>query len=342
MRYIFSKLKPLVNVFVFTEKAIFFVLVLALATLCLNSSAQNLQIGGSFPSKPIQFVVPFPPGSATDMAARVISQPLSVLLGQPIVVENKPGASGSIGAMEVIRAAPDGYTLLFASNSAVASNVALLKKIPYDPNKDFTPVVGIGETALVLMVKANSPYKNLADLVSSAKQRPGKVSAGFGSSSSQICIGTLNKLAGLDVLPIPYKGIPLAVNDVVGGTLDFTFADIGNAQAQAKGGTMRALAISSAKRSPLAPDWPSASETLPAFDISAWFAVVGPSGVPREVVEKLSQAMIQILKRNETREKLASIGLTPMPTPPDQLQSFISSEIIKWKRIAKDANIEPE
>lgn len=305
-------------------------------------SVQPNQQTQGFANKPILFVIPFPAGSATDMAARVISQPLGAMLGQPIVIENKPGASGSIGAMEVIRSNPDGYTLLFASNSAIASNVALLKKIPYDPNKDFTPVVGIGETALVLMVKANSPVKNLSELISNTRQRAGKVSAGYGSSSSQICIGMLNKLAGLDVLSVPYKGIPLAVNDVVGGTLDFTFADIGNALAQSKGGTMRALAISSAKRSTLAPDWPAAAETLPGFDISAWFALVGPSGMPKEAVDKISQAVIQILKRPETKEKLASVGLTPMPTPPDQLQTFIASEILKWKRIAHDANIEPE
>ena len=167
---------------------------LALGFLIAASTA----LAQGFPNKPIRLVVPFPAGSATDLAARVVGQNLSTALGQPFVVDNKPGAGGSIAAMEVIRAAPDGYTLLFSSNSAISSNVALLKKIPYDPNKDFSPVAGIGETVLVLMVKASAPQKNIQELVAYAKQYPGKATAGYGSSSSQVSIAVLNKLGGLE------------------------------------------------------------------------------------------------------------------------------------------------
>jgi len=208
---------------------------LAAYLFSVNSFAQ------SFPQKQIKMIVPFPPGSATDMAARIMGQQISNTLGQPVVIDNKPGASGSIAAMEVIRSNPDGYTLLFSSNSAISSNVALLKKIPYDPTKDFTPIAGVGENMLVLITKVSNPAKNLQELISNAKQNPGKLSAGYGSSSSQVCIALLNKLGGIDVLSVPYKGIPLAINDVMGGALDFTFADIGNALAQTKGGTMKAL-----------------------------------------------------------------------------------------------------
>jgi len=308
----------------------------ALVTSFSNVFAQ------SFPQKQIRMVVPFPPGSATDLAARIMGQQISSALGQPVVIDNKPGASGSIAAMEVIRSSPDGYTLLFSSNSAISSNVALLKKIPYDPTKDFTPVVGIGENMLVLVTKSNSQFKNLPELITYAKQNPGKLSAGYGSSSSQVCIAMLNKLGGIEIMSVPYKGIPLAINDVMGDTLDFTFADIGNALAQTKGGTMKSLGVTAPKRSTLAPEWPAIAETLPGFDITAWFAIVGPAGMPKEAVNKISSVAIASLKKTDVKEKLAAIGLAVMPLTPDQLQSFISTEITKWTRLVKEANIQAE
>ena len=311
---------------------------LALGFLLAASTA----LAQGFPNRPIRLVVPFPAGSATDLAARVVGQNLSTALGQPFVVDNKPGAGGSIAAMEVIRAAPDGYTLLFSSNSAISSNVALLKKIPYDPNKDFSPVAGIGETVLVLMVKASAPQKNVQELVAYAKQNPGKATAGYGSSSSQVSIAVLNKLGGVDTLLVPYKGIPLAVNDVLGGTLDFTFVDAGNAMAQAKGGAMRGLGVTSTKRSVLAPEWPAIAEVFPSFDITAWFAIVGPAGMAKEVVDKLNAATTTALAQPELKARLASIGITPMPMAPEPLKTFIATEITKWTRLVKDANIQPE
>ena len=296
----------------------------------------------SFPAKPVRLVVPFPPGTATDSAARLLGQQLSVSLGQPFVVDNKPGAGGSIGAMEVIRAAPDGYTLLFGSNSALSSNVALLKTMPYDPTKDFTPVAGFGETMHVLMVKSSFPAKTLPEFIAYVKQRPGKVSAGYGSSTAQVGIAMLNKLAGLDLLAVPYKGIPLAVNDVLGGTLDITSVDLGNAMAQARGGNLRALAVTSARRNPLAPEWPAVAETLPGFDLTSWFGIVGPAGIPREVVDKLNAAITQALKQPEVKANLATLGTTPMPLAPEQLKAFIGTEIAKWIRLARDANLQPE
>ena len=174
------------------------------------------------------------------------------------------------------------------------------------------------------------------------KQHAGKVTAGYGSSSSQVSIAMLNKLGGLDTLAVPYKGIPLAVNDVLGGTLDYTFADVGNALAQVKGGTMRALGVTSPQRSPLAPDVPAIAEILPGFDITAWFAIVGPAGMPKDVVDKLNGATTQALKTGEMKDKLAHIGLSPMPMPPAQLKTFIGTEVVKWTRLVKDAGVQPE
>lgn len=315
----------------------------------LKSLALSLALAGmapafaqGYPARPVRMVVPFPAGSATDLAARVMAQQLQSALGQSFVVDNKPGAGGSIAATEVIRAAADGHTLLFSSNSAVASNVALLKNMPYDPLKDFTPIAGIGENMLVLMIKAAHPAKNLQEFVSYVKQRPGKVTAGYGSSSSQVSIAVLNKLGKLDVLPVPYKGIPLAVTDVMGGTVDFTFVDLGNAMAQSKGGKLRALGITAPKRSPLAADWPALAEAMPGFDITAWFAIVGPAGIPKDVVDKLNQAVGQALKSPEALEKLAGIGIQPMPLAPEQLKAFMVNEVSKWIRLVKDANLQPE
>ena len=315
----------------------------------LKSIALGLVLAGAapgfaqgYPARPVRMVVPFPAGSATDLAARVMAQQLQTALGQSFVVDNKPGAGGSIAATEVIRAAADGYTLLFSSNSAVASNVALLKNIPYDPLKDFTPIAGIGENMLVLMVKADHPAKNLTEFVAHVKQRPGKVTAGYGSSSSQVSIAVLNKLGKLDVLPVPYRGIPLAVTDLLGGTIDFSFVDLGNAMAQSKGGKLRALGITAPTRSPLAADWPALAEAMPGFDITAWFAIVGPAGIPKDVVDKLNNAVGQALKTPEAREKLAGIGIQPMPLAPEQLKAFMGTEVSKWIRLVKDANIQPE
>ena len=313
-------------------------LALGLALLGWSSASWSQ----AYPSKPVKFVVPFPAGSATDQAARLMAQQMQTLLGQTFLVENKPGAGGSIAAMDVIRSAPDGHTLLFSSNSAAASNVALLKSIPYDPLKDFTPVAAVGENMLVLMVKTDHPAKTIQEFISYAKQRPGKVNAGYGSSSSQVSIAVLNKLGNIDTMGVAYKGIPLAMNDVMAGVVDFTFVDLGNSMAQAKGGKLRPLGITANKRSSLVPDWPSLAETMPGFDITAWFALLGPAGMPKDVVDKLNASMGQALKSKDAQDKLAGIGIQPVVMTPDQLKTFMASEVSKWVRLVKEANIQPE
>jgi tripartite-type tricarboxylate transporter receptor subunit TctC len=296
----------------------------------------------AYPIRPVRVVVPFPAGTATDLSARVIANHLQTALGQPFVVDNKPGAGGSIGAMEVVRAVPDGYTILIASNSALSSNVALLKSIPYDPAKDLTPVAGVSQTTLVLMVKPGFPANNLQEFIAYVKSRPGKLSAGYGSSSSQIAIAILNKAAGLDVLAVPYKGIPLAVNDVIGGILDFAFVDLGNALAQTRGNAMKPLGVVTAQRNALVPDWPAIAEVLPNFDIPTWVAVAGPIGMAPRTVAILQSAVDASLKTAEVKNRLATAGFAPMPMDPSRLKTFMSNEIVNWKQMAADANIEPQ
>lgn len=308
-----------------------------LAIACVSAIAQ------SYPSKPVRLVVPFPPGSGSDVAARTIGQHLGTALGQSFVIENRPGAGGSIGALEVVRAAPDGYTLLFGSSSTLAANVSLLKNIPYDPVKDLAPVAGVADSVTALVVRTNFPAKNLQQFLTYVKQRPGKVNAGYGSSSTQIGVALLNRLAGLDVVAAPYRGTPLAVNDLLAGTIDFTFADLGNVQAHVKAGTLRGLGLATPKRSAMVPDWPPIADTLPGYDdITGWIAIVGPAGLPKDIAEKLSAAVQTALQQAEVKNRLALFGLSPMPMAPEQLKAFIGSEIPKWARMAKDANIQPE
>lgn len=310
--------------------------------LALGFAALAAAQAQGYPEKPVRLVVPFPAGSGTDIGARLLSQQLQAALGQSFMVDNKPGAGGSIGAMDVVRAAPDGYTLLFASNSPAASNVALVRNMPYDPQKDLTPIAGVAESMLVLMVRADHPAKNLSEFLVYLRERPGKLSAGYGSASSQTSIALLNKLAKVDVLAVPYKGIPLAVNDTIGGVVDFTFVDMGNALPQVKGGKMRPLGVTSAKRPVLVPEWPALAETLPGFDITAWLAVFGPPNLPRQNVEKLSAAIADALKDPQVREKLAATGMQPMVMGPDQLKGFVAGEVRKWVQLAKEANIQPQ
>lgn len=292
--------------------------------------------------RPIRIIVPLPAGTATDLAARVLGQQMGLILGQPVLIDNKPGANGVIGVMEMVRAAPDGHTLLLGSNSPLATNVALVKTLPYDPRRDFTPINGFGETMHVLMVKPNFPARNLQEFIDYAKQRAGKVSIGSSTSSVLVQIATLNNQAGIDLLTVPYKGIPAAINDVIGGTLDATLVDLANAMAHAKGGTLRPLAVTSVKRNPLVPDWPAVAETLPGYDFPSWVGLVGPAGMPPAMTDKLNAAVTQALRQPGVSEKLATIGMAPMIMTPAQMKGYIDSEIVKWVRLAKEANIQPE
>lgn len=321
--------------------------------LCLTLSAALLgsttalpqasaQTAASYPQRAVRLVVPFPPGSGSDVAARVLSQHLASTLGQGFAVDNKPGAGGNIGAMEVVRAAPDGYTLFFGSSSSLAANVSLLKTMPYDPAKDLAPVAGVADSVTALIVRSNHPARTLGEFVTWAKQRPGKVNASYGSSSTQISLALLNKVAGLDVTGVPYKGTPLAVNDLLSGAVDFTFADLGSVLAHVKAGTLRGIALTTPKRSTQV-DWPPIADTYPAYeDITGWIALTGPAGLPRDIADKLSAAVQQALQQAEVKNRLAFFGLSPMPMGPEALRGFIQSEIPKWARLAKTANIQPE
>jgi len=294
----------------------------------------------AYPSRPVKLIVPFPAGSATDQVGRVIGAELQAALGQPFVVENKPGAQGAIAAAEVARAAPDGYTILVTTNTPQAANVSLFKKLTYDPVKDFSPVVRLGTTSFMLMVKPDYPAKTLKEFIAHSKGR--SQSAGYGSSGSQVSLAMLKQMAKLDVVEVPYKGIPQTITDTMGGSLAFTFVDLGNALAQAKGGKLRGLAVTSAKRTPLAPEVPALAEELPGYELIAWFALMAPAKTPAEVVQKLHDTAAKALAKNDVKDKYAAIGTDVAPLNPSQLKTFIESEIAHWARLVKLAGIQPE
>jgi tripartite-type tricarboxylate transporter receptor subunit TctC len=308
-----------------------------LLLLCAFSTASFSQ---GYPNKAIRLIVPFPAGSATDHIARLTGAELQQALGQPVVVENKPGAQGGIAAAEVAKAAPDGYTLMMTTNTPQAAAVSLFKKLNYDPVKDFSPVVRLGTTSFMLMVRPDYPAKNLKEFLSFSRTK--NQSAGYGSAGSQVSLVMLKTMGKLDVVEVPYKGIPQAITDTLGGQLAFTFVDLGNALAQAKGGKLRGLAVTSRSRTPLAADLPAISEELPGYELIAWFALMAPARTPAEVVQKVHDAAAKSLAKPEVKEKYATIGIDPAPMNPAQLAKFIDSEIAHWARLVKLAGIQPE
>jgi len=302
----------------------------------VNAHAQT------WPSKPVKLVVPFPAGSATDQIARVIGQQLQEGLGQPFVVENKPGAQGAIAASEVARAAPDGYTLMVGTNTPLAANPSLFKKLSYDPVKDFAPVARLGTISFMIMVRPDFPAKNLKEFLNHAKANPGKLSAGYGSAGSQVSQALLRSMGKIDFIDVPYKGLPQAITDVLGGQISFTFADLANALAQIKGGKLRGIAVTSAKRSPLAPDVPAIAEELPGYELIAWFALVAPAGTPAPVIARAHDVIAKSLAKPEVKARFDSLGTDVAPMNPEQLGGFIQSEIAKFARLAKEAGIQAE
>jgi len=297
--------------------------------------------GQSFPTRPIKLVVPFPAGSATDNVARLLAKEIQEDLGQSVIIENRPGAQGVVGAEVVARSPADGYSLLVAAVS-FAATPSMFKNPAFDPLKDFTAISRLVTTPMVLMLRSDFPANNLAEFLQYVKARPGKLNAGYGSSSSQVCIAHLASLGDLDVLSVPYKGIPLAVNDLLGGSVDFSFVDLGNAIAQAQGGRLRAIGVTSATRTPLMPDWPALAETLPGFDIDAWVGMFGPSGLPDPIARRLHEVLARKLARAEVQESLAAQGFAAAVLDPTQTQAFLKSEVDKWSRLSKQAGIEPQ
>jgi len=312
-----------------------------IVSLALMLGAFSVQ-GQGYPAKPVRLIVPFPAASATDQVARLVGQQLQESLGQPFIVENKAGAQGAIAAAEVAKAAPDGYTLMVTTNTPHAANLSLFKKLQYDPVKDFAPITRFGTTAFMLMVRADFPAKNLKEFLNHTRSNPGKLSAGYGSAGSQVALAMLKQLGKLDVVEVPYKGIPQTITDTMGGSLHFIFVDLANALAQQKGGKLRGHAVTSGKRTSLAPDLPAIAEELPGYEIIAWFGLVAPAKTPEAVVQRLNDVLMKALARNDVKEKFATIGADVAPMNPAEFGKFIQAEVAHWAKLVKLAGIQPE
>jgi len=313
----------------------------------LSAFAVALALAGSasadYPDKTITFVVPFAAGSATDQLARALGQEVTRLTKQAVVVDDKPGASGFIGAEVVKKAAPDGYTVFITTNTTHAANEHLFKKLPYDPVKDYVPVTGLGKGGQVMIVNLDLPAKSVGEFIALAKSKPGKVSFGSGSSSSRVAGELFQQMAGIELLHVPYKSNPLAINDLLGGQINMMITDMATGLPQVKGGKVRALGVSTAKRSPLAPELPTISEAgLNGYEMSFWFAAYVPAGTPPAVVAKLHDVLVEATKGTAMQSYYASTGTDPFTTAPAELAKFQTAESEKWKSVIKKAGIEPE
>ena len=303
--------------------------------------SHGVSAADDYPSRQIKIVVPFPAGAGPDQVARMLGQHLQEVFHQTVLIENRAGALGTIGAVEVAHSAPDGYTLLMGTNTTQASNVAMMKDLPYDPVKDFSPIIRTTTTATVLLVKPDFPAKDLAEFLSYARAHP-NLTAGYGSGASQICIGQLQSRGGLTVIAASYRGVPQAVTDVMAGAINLTFADLSLSIPQIKGGTLRGIGVSSPKRNELAPDLPALAEAMPGFEATIWYGLLAPAKTPDAIVDKLYAESEKFLSLPATREKLADVGVIVATMPPKEFGSFIASEIVRWTADAKAAGIEPQ
>jgi len=296
-----------------------------------------------FPDRPIKMIVPFSAGSATDVLTRLIGAKLAEALGQQVVVDNKPGASGIIAATAAARSPADGYTLFSTSNTTQAANPSLFVTLPYDPVKDFVPVAPLATAANLLVVSPSLGISTVKELIQLARSRPGKLSFAAGSSLSRVNGELFKSMAGIDIVPIAYKSNPQGVTDLLGGHVQLMFTDTVTALPHVKDGKLKALGVGSAKRSALLPDVPTVAEAgVPGYELTGWLAVFAPAGTPEALVSRLHEEISRIMALPEVRERLRQLGLDPMSGTPDQLGSLVRSEIPKWARIIKDAGIKPE
>ncbi|WP_213958533.1 MULTISPECIES: tripartite tricarboxylate transporter substrate binding protein [unclassified Variovorax] len=314
---------------------------LAIAALAL---APALAQADTFPDKPITFVVPFAAGTATDQIARAIGNGVSAETKQPVVIDNKAGASGFIASQQVAKAAPDGYTVLITTNTTHAANEHLYKKMPYDPVKDFAPITALGKGGQIMVVNPSFPARTVAEFVAMAKKEPGKYSFGSGSSSSRMAGELLQQMAGIKLLHVPYKSNTLAVTDLLGGQISMMITDTATGLPQVKSGKLRALGVSGSKRSPLAPDVPTIAEAgVKGYEMGYWFAAYAPAKTPPAVVKHLNELLVKAAKSEAARTIFYDpTGTEVFTNTPEDMARFQAAESRKWGSIVKEAGIEAE
>lgn len=297
---------------------------------------------GAYPSKPIRIVVPFAAGSATDLTARGLGAKLTELTKQSVIIDNKPGAGGQLGAQTVATAPADGYTLLMGTNSTNAANVSLYKKLSYDPAKDFAPIARVVVGVNVLVVNPSVPAKTTAELIAYAKANPGKLNYAEASSSQRLSAEQFNQLAGVKIERVPYKSSPEAVRDLIAGQVQVMFPDLPQGLTQIRADKVRGLGVTGAKRTKIAPDLPAIAETVPGYELTYWLAVFAPAATPAPIQKALHDLIVEAMKDEKTgqtmtqgRMEVAVLGLAPFA-------EFVKAETAKWAKMIKDAGIQPE
>jgi tripartite-type tricarboxylate transporter receptor subunit TctC len=307
----------------------------ALAALALV--AAGAAVAQPYPSKPIRLIVPFPPGGAVDFYARVVQQPLTDALGAQVVIENKAGASGMVGIDAVAKAPPDGYTLGLGNIASLAINAGIYDRMPYDPSKDLAPITHTIDVNYALVVHPSIAARTVGELVAYAKANPGKLAYGSAGSGSlpHLAMESFKAATGTDIVHVPYKGGGPMVTDLLGGQVQVVIADQANLMPHVKSGKLRAIAVASPKRSPNYPELPTIADTLPGFQAVAWNGMVGPAGLPADIVAKLNAAVVKVMAQPDVVAKLNGGGLDVVGDAPDEFGRFIRSEIAKWTAIAK-------
>jgi tripartite-type tricarboxylate transporter receptor subunit TctC len=311
---------------------------LGAAAVLLVSAAAFAQ---AYPTKPIRVVVPWPPGGPAEALMRTVGNKMSEVLGQPIIIEAKPGANGEIGTAFVAKAAPDGYTILMSHLGPTAISPGLKTDLPYNVLKDFEPITQIIAGPTLLVVRNGLPVKSVKELIDYAKANPGKLSyASVGVASTTHLAGEmLNVAAGINTLHVPYKGSTPAITDMIGERVDFAFFGISGSMQQAKAGQIRMLAISTLKRSPNFPEIPAVAETVPGFELNSWYGMMAPAGTSKAIVNRLSQEVQAAVKKPDVIEWMKQNGLDPVGSTPEQHAAHIRSELAKWAKAAKDAKV---
>ena len=314
-----------------------------LALLVLFAALASPVLAESYPSRTVTIEVPFAAGGGSDLLARLVAQKLEEKLGKPFIVENRPGASTTLAAMQVVRSIPDGTTLMQATSTTMAINVSMLKKMPYQPLKDLVPVALLSSSPFFLVVNKDSPFHSVADLIAAAKAKPNSLNYGSGGPGSMHHLSTelLQSLAGIQMTHVPYKGTPPAMNDLIAGNIQVLFGDTTSTLPFIKQGTVRALAVTTAKRSPAAPDVPAVAETVPGFESASWQMLVAPGATPPEVIALLNRTVHDIFSDPAVIGELERRGIGPALTGnPEEVAAFVKKEIVRWSDVVRRAGLE--
>ena len=297
----------------------------------------------AYPNRPIKMLVGFGAGGGTDIVARIMAQKMSESLGQSVVVENRTGASGLIAAEDVAKSPPDGYTLMMGSQTVFAVAPRLYRKVTVDAAKDFAGVALSGASPLVLVVNPSFAAHSVKDVIAMAKADPGKINFGTGGTGTtpHMTAELFQHVAGIKMVHVAYRGEAPAINDLIAGQIPLMFANLSAVMGHIKGGTLRAIAVTGAQRSPSAPDIPTVAETIAGFAAETWFGIVAPAGTPHAILAKLNASARQALVDNDTKKRFADLGMTNGGSSPEELDAYIKSEMVKWSKVIADANIQP-